>query len=157
MECGGRLADLPAQFLVFVTVACLTVAVVLLMKLEFTPVEMAVGQEGIEITSSYSDMTIRYDEIRDIELLNRLPEDDYRKVNGGDTADMLVGKFKGKETGKCWLYLYTEYTPILEISTDEGPVYVNSKDEDETKKWKNEIEKNQRTENCSDDGKKNQL
>ncbi len=142
---------------IIVTAACLVLAVVLLMKFELTPVEMAVGQERIEITSGYSDMTICYDEIRDIELLNRLPEDDYRKINGGDTADMLVGKFKGKETGKCWLYLYTEYTPILKISTDGGPVYVNSKDEDETKKWKNEIEKNQSTETCPDAGKKNQL
>ena len=49
---------------IIVTVACLSVAVVLLMKFELTPVEMTVGQEGVEITSGYSDMEIRYDEIR---------------------------------------------------------------------------------------------
>ena len=67
---------------IIVTVACLSVAVVLLMKFELTPVEMTVGQEGVEITSGYSDMEIRYDEIRGIEMLPGLPEDDYRKVNG---------------------------------------------------------------------------
>ena len=30
---------------------------------------MTVGQEGVEITSGYSDMEIRYDEIRGIEML----------------------------------------------------------------------------------------
>ena len=126
---------------IIVTVACLSVAVVLLMKFELTPVEMTVGQEGVEITSGYSDMEIRYDEIRGIEMLPGLPEDDYRKVNGGDTADMLVGTFKGKESGKCWMYLYTEHSPILEISTDEGPVYVNSSQTGMTEAWYDEIQK----------------
>lgn len=37
--------------------------------------------------------------------------------------------------------LYTEHSPILEISTDEGPVYVNSSQTGMTEAWYDEIQK----------------
>ena len=37
------------------------------------------------------------------------------------------------------MYLYTGYTPVLEIMTGDGPVYVNSKDPQETEEWMREI------------------
>ncbi len=39
------------------------------------------------------------------------------------------------------MYLYTEHSPILEISTDEGPVYVNSSQTGMTEAWYDEIQK----------------
>ena len=127
---------------IIVTVGCLGLASVMLLRFEFTPIEVAVTQDSVEITSGYSDESISYDEIQDIRLLERLPEDDYKKINGGDTKDMLAGKFRGKETGKCNMYIYTEYSPVLEIRTVEGPVYVNSRVGKETEKWYAQIEKN---------------
>lgn len=127
---------------IIVTVGCLVLASAVLLRFELTPIEVAVTRDSVEITSGYSDETIRYDEIQDIRLLEQLPEDDYKKVNGGDTKDMLTGKFRGRETGNCLLYVYIKYRPVLEISTADGPVYVNSRSEDETEKWYTEIEKN---------------
>lgn len=127
---------------IIVTIVCLGLADVMLLRFEFTPIEVAVTQDSVKITSGYSDETIRYDEIQDIRLLEELPEDDFEKINGGDTKDMLTGKFRGKETGKCLLYIYIKSTPVLEISTTDGPVYVNSRTGEETEEWYDQIEKN---------------
>ena len=40
------------------------------------------------------------------------------------------------------MYLYTGYMPVLEIMTGDGPVYVNSKEPQETEKWMREISVN---------------
>lgn len=126
---------------IIVTIVCLGLADVMLLRFEFTPIEVAVTQDSVKITSGYSDETIRYDEIQDIRLLEELPEDDYKKIEGGDTKDMLTGKFRGRETGKCLLYIYIKSTPVLEISTTDGPVYVNSRTGGETEEWYDQIEK----------------
>ena len=121
----------------------------MLARFELTPIGLELTQDGVEITSGYSDLTVGYEDIRDVGLREKLPDDDYKKVNGGDTDQMLVGRFKGKETGNCRLYLYTEYSPILEITTADGPVYVNSRTDGEAEKWYEEIREMI--------GKKNQL
>lgn len=126
---------------IIVTIVCLGLADVMLLRFEFTPIEVAVTQDSVEITSGYSDETIWYDEIQDIRLLEELPEDDYKKIEGGDTKDMLTGKFRGRETGKCLLYIYIKSTPVLEIRTADGPVYVNSRTGGETEEWYDQIEK----------------
>ena len=126
---------------ILVTIGCIGLAGGMLLRFEFTPIEVAVTQDRVEITSGYSDETIWYDEIQDIRLLEELPEDDYKKIEGGDTKDMLTGKFRGRETGKCLLYIYIKSTPVLEIRTADGPVYVNSRTGGETEEWYDQIEK----------------
>lgn len=127
----------------------LVVTGTMLARFELTPIGLEMTQDGVEITSGYSDLTVGYEDIRDVGLREKLPDDDYKKVNGGDTDQMLVGRFKGKETGNCRLYIYTEYSPILEITTADGPVYVNSRTDGEAEKWYEEIREMI--------GKKNQL
>ena len=51
----------------------------------------------------------------------------------------MLGRFKGENTGKCRMYLYVGYTPILEITTGDGPVYVNSEDGEKTEEWMREL------------------
>lgn len=132
---------------VFLVLTAVLVAGILLVtgtmlaKFELTPIGLELTRDSVEITSGYSDLTVGYEEIQDVELLEDLPDDEYKKVNGGDTDQMLVGRFRGKETGKCRIYIYTEYAPILEITTADGPVYVNSRTAGETEQWYDEIEK----------------
>lgn len=127
---------------IIVTVGCIGLAGGLLLRFELTPIGVNVTRESVEITSGYSDETIYYGKIQEIRLLDQLPEDDYKKINGGDTKDMLTGKFRGKETGKCLLYVYRKSGPVLEIRTEDGPVYVNSRKDGEPEEWYAEIEKN---------------
>ena len=64
------------------------------------------------------------------------PDDDYIRTNGGSTDKVNIGHFRGKETGKCMMFLYKGYSPILEIRLEDGmTVYINSREEKETEEW----------------------
>lgn len=124
---------------IIIGVGCLIFAIVMTFKMEFTPIEMWIDPQKVEITSGYSDFSLAYDEITDVEIMEELPEDDYKRVNGGDDGRVLVGKFRGEETGKCWMYIYVDYKPILKISSEEGTVYINSKTDGEVERWAADI------------------
>lgn len=123
----------------FITAACFIAVIVLVARVEFTPVELRSDETGIHITSGYSDYTVSYTEIAGIQIVNQLPDDNFRRINGGDDSRMMVGKFRGTETGNCRIYLYKGYEPVLEMITDNGPVYINSKNDGEVVMWYNEI------------------
>lgn len=130
---------------IFMFLAIVFVAVVLvwgcveMWKIDFVPIEVNPTGTQVEITSGYSDYDISYDDITGVELLDSLPDDDYRRINGGEDQHKMMGRFKGEKTGKCRMYLYVGYTPVLEIMTEDGPVYVNSRDGQETEEWMREI------------------
>ena len=128
------------MFLAIVFVAvCLVWGCVEMWKIDFVPIEVNPTGTQLEITSGYSDYEIAYDDITGVELLDSLPDDDYRRINGGADQHKMMGRFKGEKTGKCRMYLYVGYTPVLEIMTEDGPVYVNSRDVQETEEWMREI------------------
>ena len=122
--------------------ACLVWGCVQIWKIDFVPIELNISGKQVVITSGYSDYGIACDDITGVELLDSLPDDDYRKINGGEDQHKMLGRFKGENTGKCRMYLYTGYMPVLEIMTGDGPVYVNSKDPQETEEWMREISVN---------------
>ena len=128
------------MFLAIVFVAVFLVwGCVEMWKIDFVPIELNTSDTQVEITSGYSDYDIAYDDITGVELLDSLPDDDYRRINGGADQHKMMGRFKGEKTGKCRMYLYVGYTPVLEIMTEDGPVYVNSRDGQETEEWMREI------------------
>ena len=128
------------MFLAIVFVAvCLVWGCVEMWKIDFVPIGVNVSEDQVEITSGYSDYVIDCDDITGVELLEKLPNDDYRKINGGEDPHKMLGRFKGENTGKCRMYLYVGYTPILEITTGDGPVYVNSEDGEKTEEWMREL------------------
>ena len=122
-----------------VTAACLIWLCVEMAKLDFVPIRMEVQEDGISITSGYTDLALSCDEILDVELINALPEDNYRRTNGVSDGRHRIGKFRGRETGKCRMFLYTEYAPILEIDIADGPVYINSETDGEAEEWYDEL------------------
>ena len=128
------------MFLAIVLVAvCLVWGCVEMWKIDFVPIELNISGTQVLITSGYSDYDIAYDDITGVELLDSLPDNDYRRINGSADQHKMMGRFKGEITGRCRMYLYVGYTPILEIMTEDGPVYVNSKDGQETEEWMREI------------------
>lgn len=70
-------------------------------------------------------------------MIEEMPKDNFYRSNGGDTDKYLIGHFKGKEIGKCMLFLYKEETPILEIQLKNMTVFLNSENEKETEEWYN--------------------
>lgn len=131
------------MFLALLFVAgCLVWGCIQIWKIDFVPIELNISGTQVVITSGYSDYGIACEDITGVELLDSLPDDDYRKINGGEDQHKMLGRFKGENTGKCRMYLYTGYMPVLEIMTGDGPVYVNSKEPQETEKWMREISVN---------------
>lgn len=78
---------------IIVYVVCFAVIVWFSAKFEFTPGEMHLGEDELKITSGYSDVVISYDEILDLQLLGRLPDEKFRRINGGEDKRMLSGKY----------------------------------------------------------------
>lgn len=124
---------------IVITIVCLLWMCVLMFRIDFTPIKVSVGSDKIEITSGYSDMEIDIDEVQSAELLPKLPNDEYKRVNGSDDGQKKIGKFRGKKTGKCRMYIYVECTPILQINTSDEIIFINSKEKGAAEKWYEKI------------------
>lgn len=110
-----------------------------LLKIDFTPVRMRVTDNTVSVTSGYSDITFDRDEIKEVQLLDALPDDNFYKVNGSADSKQYLGKFKGKATGKCQMYVTLDVSPILEIKTSEYTVFINSRESGATENWYREL------------------
>lgn len=76
------------------------------------------------------------DEIQSVQLLDALPDDSFMRTNGGSTESVNIGYFKGNKIGKCMMFLYKEYDPILEIDLTDGTVlFANSREEGKVEQW----------------------
>ena len=65
-----------------VTAVCLIWLCVEMLKLDFVPIQMEVQEDGLSITSGYTDLSLSYGEILGVRLINELPEEEYRRTNG---------------------------------------------------------------------------
>jgi len=125
-----------------VFVAALLIGVfALLISLENTNVSVVMEGNNITIDGAMYHIDFTKNEIQSVEIIDSIPEDDYVRTNGGDTDKYLVGHFDGKETGKCMMFIYRGYTPILQIKLEDETVYVNSKTEDDVQQWYEEMQK----------------
>ena len=81
-------------------------------------------------------------EIRSVKLLeNGLPEDYYNRTNGSSDEKQLLGKFEGKKTGKCRMYVWLEQSEVIQIKTKKYTVFMNNKDKDQTTAWYEQLKK----------------
>ena len=67
--------------------------------------------------------------------IDELPDERFTRTNGGSTEKVNIGHFRGRETGKCMMFLYNDCTPVLEIRLDDMTVFANSRDPQETERW----------------------
>ena len=75
--------------------------------------------------------------IRSLEKLTKVVYFDKLKKDRYYKKVEEIFKEKGKEIGKCMLFLYKEETPILEIQLKNMTVFLNSENEKETEEWYN--------------------
>ena len=75
------------------------------------------------------------DEVEGLELLSKLPEENFMKTNGGATADYDFGHFRGSKTGKCMMFLRTGYEPILKVTLPDMVIFANSREEGTAEQW----------------------
>ena len=109
---------------------------IVFLRMDFTPIRLVADGAEVRITSGYTNTTMKKNEIRSVKLLeNGLPEDHYNRTNESSDGKQLLGKFEGKKTGKCRLYVGLEQENVIEIKATDYTVFINSKDEDEMNAW----------------------
>ena len=121
---------------------CIAVVVLLFwmcivfLRMDFTPICLVADGTEVRITSGYTNTTMEKKEIRSVKLLeNGLPEDHYNRTNGSSDEKQMLGKFEGKKTGKCRMYVWLDQENVIEIKATDYTVFINSKDEDEMNAW----------------------
>lgn len=110
---------------------------VIVLMIQLMTMKVTLEQNGNEFTFQAAgyESTFTAGEIQSVELIDELPDEGFSKSNGSSTEDCKVGKFKGTETGRCMMYLYTDYQPILKIELEDQVIFVNSKKDGEVQKW----------------------
>lgn len=123
---------------VFIT-AIIVGVFALILSFENAKVTFSMEGNQVKINAVMYDTSFKVSEIQSVKLLEKIPEDNFTKTNGGATDKYLIGHFKGKETGKCVMYIYCDYVPVLEIKLKDETIYLNSKKEDEVQEWYQEL------------------
>lgn len=125
----------------FIVTASLVFVIILMSLFDHVNVQCTITDNQASFQAVMYHTEIPRKDIESVKILDALPDDDFMRTNGGSTDQYLIGHFSGKKTGKCMLYLYRQYTPVLEIKTANETVYVNSKDKADVEKWYQELEK----------------
>ena len=121
----------------------IAVLVIFLSVIMFTGnIEVAKGDEGFTLSSTfYGDFTVNYSDIASAELV----EDSISgyKVNGFNSARLLLGGFKNDELGNYVSYAYTGKSPSIILRTKDARVIVISlENSEDTTALYNEIVSN---------------
>ena len=120
-----------------VVIGCAVWIAAILVEFATTEVTVEMKNGIMDIRAASYDYQIKTEDILAVKMIEEMPKDNFYRSNGGDTDKYLIGHFKGKEIGKCMLFLYKEETPILEIQLKNMTVFLNSENEKETEEWYN--------------------
>ena len=120
---------------ILISVICgLVVLFAILIPITFMgSIEMVYGEEAFTVEASYfNDITVRYDEIADIEF--RESFDKGTREYGFGSPRLSMGSFRNEEFGKYSIISYTGCDAAVIITSNEGDKLVlNCSDEAETK------------------------
>lgn len=98
-------------------------------------VRAEVYEDGVCFRGGNYSCEVDIDEVISVEILDKLPKDNYVKLHGAATDSYSLGHYKGKNTGKCMLFIHTDCEPVLKITLEDKTVYVNSTDEKAVYEW----------------------
>lgn len=105
--------------------------------MRFVDVTIVFADEGdcfrFEAAGYHCEFT--QEDILDVKLLDDMPDDDFVRTNGGSTDDYDIGHFKGKETGKCMMFVDKGAEQILQITLDDQTVFAAGDSGEDTANW----------------------
>ncbi len=113
------------------TVALLLIVSVFMVYIS-RPTDVTLYQEGLQIHGLYGSV---YDwhEINEVELRNELPVIN-KRTNGSAIGSHLKGYFSTEEYGTVKLFVDTKNAPFIFMETEDGIVFFNGKDSEETER-----------------------
>ena len=115
--------------------ALLLFVAAVILNFENADVTFVREDDTVTIEAAGYDCEFNVDEVKSAGLIGRLPEDRYIRTNGGSTDRYDFGYYRGRQTGKCMMFLYSGYQPILKIQLNDLTVFVNSKSPGEAELW----------------------
>src|SRR5699024_8194833 len=74
-------------------------------------------------------------DILSVTLTDEMPDDKFVRTNGGSGKDYQIGHFRGKETGKCMMFLTGDYTDILKIELKDMTVFASCPEGKTVESW----------------------
>ncbi|MBQ7067483.1 MAG: hypothetical protein IJN92_11770 [Lachnospiraceae bacterium] len=102
------------------------------LRMDFVPYGMEIKETTVSFTSGGYNLEVDIEDIKQVTLLENLPDKKLAKTNGGATDDYLLGKFRMEDMGNCYMYVYLDYPLLLQIDTTETTIFFNSKNTKET-------------------------
>lgn len=112
---------------VFIAAAIIITAVLLIPFMNVT-VNIELDDNYLKVKAAGYKCEISLDDIKNVELLEKMPEDNFTRTNGGSTDEYSIGYFSGRTAGKCMLFIFNDCSPVLKIETGDKTVFVNNKD-----------------------------
>lgn len=127
------------ETIVMIVIGCITI-LILIITFSFgnEPNKLIVKEETIIIEGSYGT-TLKRNDIKSIDLVDDIPEIEYRSNGYSDGASVKKGDFKLKDGENVKLYLQANRGPYIKISTENFDVYINFKDVSLTKQSFNNL------------------
>ena len=88
------------------------------------PIKIEITKDGVEASQGITNYRIKLSDIKDVELINELP-DDLVRVNGTSFDDLLKGDFRNKNENLT-LMLRPNSKPFIRVTDKNGKVFVFS-------------------------------
>lgn len=107
--------------------------------MDFVHPKLQIEETQVTVRSAEYGITFGREDIREIELLDALPEEEFRRTHGLSDSRQLLGKFKGEESGKAMFYIRRGETPVLKIKLPEYTVFINSEESGKVQEWYEEL------------------
>lgn len=133
---GGKI--IVASLTIFVIASVIFAAAALI---PFMNVDIKVSKtdDTVMINGAGYKCNINVNDIEEVKLFDELPKDNFTRTNGGSTNEYDIGYYKGRTYGKCMLFVWEGYTPVLMIKSSDKIVFVNSKEEGVIRQLYNEL------------------
>lgn len=112
---------------------------IVMVQLINAEVVLSVNGSEIRVEAAGYECGFNRADIKEVELLQEMPEENMSRTNGASTEKYLIGYFKGRESGKCMLFLYRGESPVLKVDLGEKMLFVNSMREGEAEEWFQEL------------------
>ena len=114
-----------------ITAGCIILVFVCMLPLINIQEKITLTNNNLTISAGGYTSEIDVNDITELKLLDELPDDSFLRTNGASTDSYDIGRYEGRTLGKCSLYVFDGYSPILMIKSDDTLVFVNSKEDGE--------------------------
>ena len=120
--------------LLAVTIGIIIWCISMMIPLIHMETDLQIKEDQIQVKGGGYDVEFAVEEIEKVQLLSEFPNERFRRKNGGNTKEYLVGDLD-EDKRRAMLFLYKERTPVLKIELEDETIYLNSEDEEETVGW----------------------